>query len=509
LKALVLSYFDPIVGPKILLKVPESIENKDLDVIPSLMDVYEEKFFVHITETIKSANLIFEIQNPYSRGKIELFQISIVSGINSKINLNLAHELLEAFISEFNQIDEVYKAFYIDFEKSKEKNKKFEELKNFFDNFYKSIRPAVRALKSAELRYQTLFKSARDAILIIDKKTSNIVDANIMAEKLFGKTRSEIINKNAAMFSYSEEFEKIKSYLMELINEENAPPKELKIIKSNGIEIPVEINASQIRMGGQDLILIIMRDITERKIAEKKLTDAYDRADFYKDLFAYDMNHILNNINATTEIFSQYLKDTNIEADKYDLLRQIKEQSLKGLNLILYVQKVLGIEGLDIAIEKIEINKILKEAVTFLSNNFFERLLEINLEPIANTSELYIMANMLLLNVFESILLNAAQHNDKPLVSIKIKVSRIKKDDKSYFKIEFLDNGKGIPDNLKGTIFQKDRKIDEGFIGMGLGLYIVKKILSNYNGQIWIENRIKDDYTKGSNFIVLLLEANN
>ncbi|HEY0089685.1 MAG TPA: PAS domain-containing sensor histidine kinase, partial [Candidatus Lokiarchaeia archaeon] len=395
------------------------------------------------------------------------------------------------------------------FEKSIEKNKKFEEVKNFFDNFYKSIRPAVRALKSAELRYQALFKSARDAILIIDKKTSNIIDANIMAEKLFGKTRAEIINQNAATFSYSEEFEKIRGYLLDIIDLKNAPLLELKIIKSNRIEIPVEINANEIRMGGQDLILIVMRNITERKIAEKKITDAYDRADFYKDLFAHDMNYILNNINATTEVLSQYLKDTKIEANKYDLLRQIKEQSLKGLNLILYVQKVLGIEGLDIAIEKMEINKILKEAMTFLSNNFFERLLEVNLETITNTSELYVMANMLLLNVFESILLNAAQHNDKPLVSIKIKVSRIKKDNKSYFKIEFLDNGKGISDKLKGTIFQKGRKLDEGFIGMGLGLYIVKKILSNHNGQIWIENRIKDDYTKGSNFIVLLPEASN
>jgi len=42
---------------------------------------------------------------------------------------------------------------------------------------------------------------------------------------------------------------------------------------------------------------------------------------------------------------------------------------------------------------------------------------------------------------------------------------------------------------------------------MGLGLSLVKKILAGINGKIWVENRIKDDYTKGSNFIVLIPET--
>ena len=42
---------------------------------------------------------------------------------------------------------------------------------------------------------------------------------------------------------------------------------------------------------------------------------------------------------------------------------------------------------------------------------------------------------------------------------------------------------------------------------MGLGLSLVKKIIESYHGQIWVEDRFEGDYSKGSNFIVLIPEA--
>lgn len=44
---------------------------------------------------------------------------------------------------------------------------------------------------------------------------------------------------------------------------------------------------------------------------------------------------------------------------------------------------------------------------------------------------------------------------------------------------------------------------------MGIGLSLVKKIIKDYNGKIWIDDKVKNDYTKGSNFILMIPEANN
>ena len=43
---------------------------------------------------------------------------------------------------------------------------------------------------------------------------------------------------------------------------------------------------------------------------------------------------------------------------------------------------------------------------------------------------------------------------------------------------------------------------------MGIGLSLIKKIIMGYHNKIWIENRIENDYRKGSNFIILIPQAN-
>ncbi len=40
--------------------------------------------------------------------------------------------------------------------------------------------------------------------------------------------------------------------------------------------------------------------------------------------------------------------------------------------------------------------------------------------------------------------------------------------------------------------------------GMGIGLSLVAKLIELYSGNIWVENRINGDSTKGSNFIILI-----
>ena len=491
------------MGPRIFLKAPESIEDDEIDVIASMMDVYEERFFIHITGNIKSANHIFEIPNPHSRGEKELLQISIVVDRDSEINLNLARELLEGFIKEFSEIDDVFKAFYFDFENTKEGEETLEEVKHLFNSFHKSFKPAVKALELAEVRFQTLFKAARDAILIVDKATANIVDANTTAERLFEKPREEIIGLNASQLMFYEDYQDIRKYVLKLIHTEDANPVEIRIKKSSGEAVPVEINANEIIIDERDLIQIIIRDITERKIAEQKLIVAYDRADFYKDLFAYDLNRILSNINKSIELLNSYLRNPKLMTHRDEVLWMIKDQALRGLNLILYVQNILDMDDSDIiSMGNFEINSVLNEAVSNISNSFVEKLLEINVETIGNA--LFVKSNELLLNVFESILINAAEHNDKPFVSIQIKISEEKKDNEQYYKIEFFDNGMGIPDDMKEDIFLKGYKQDESFSGMGLGLYLVKRIVESFKGHIWVEDRIKGEYNKGSKFILLM-----
>ena len=92
-------------------------------------------------------------------------------------------------------------------------------------------------------------------------------------------------------------------------------------------------------------------------------------------------------------------------------------------------------------------------------------------------------------------------------IEITVRVSKLKIDKKNHFKFEFIDNGIGVPDNRKEAIFLSGNRELKGSKGMGLGLSLVSKIMQVFNGKIWVEDKVRGDYTQGSNFILLLPEA--
>ena len=64
----------------------------------------------------------------------------------------------------------------------------------------------------------------------------------------------------------------------------------------------------------------------------------------------------------------------------------------------------------------------------------------------------------------------------------------------------------GVLNEKKSLIFQERFSKEDGSKGLGFGLTLVKKIIENYDGRIWLEDKVKGDYTKGSNFIFLIPE---
>ncbi len=77
----------------------------------------------------------------------------------------------------------------------------------------------------------------------------------------------------------------------------------------------------------------------------------------------------------------------------------------------------------------------------------------------------------------------------------------------NYIKFLFQDNGIGISKDKKDFIFHERSKKEKGSKGLGFGLTLVKKIINNYNGEIWVEDKVSGNCSHGSNFIVLIPEA--
>ena len=251
-----------------------------------------------------------------------------------------------------------------------------------------------------------------------------------------------------------------------------------------------------------------MNEKKNHKLKESKINyrEAYERANLYKELIAHDMNNILQNIHSSSELCSSYVNNPKKSESMIKMLNIINEQVIRGEKLISNVRNLSKLEENEISIQSMDINAALKNAIKYISKSFQERKININIKDIALDKKYSVQANDLLLDVFENVLLNAVKYNENPIVEINIQISKIQKKGTNFVKIEFIDNGIGILDARKKKIFQKGYEIYKGAKGMGFGLSLVKKVIESYNGQIWIEDRIKGDYSKGSNFIILIPE---
>jgi len=185
-------------------------------------------------------------------------------------------------------------------------------------------------------------------------------------------------------------------------------------------------------------------------------------------------------------------------------LNLIETQIIRGSRLVSNIRKISQIDRDEKSLKRTEIYNILDDVVNYIKLTFKDK--EINIRVDSFSKQIYVKANSFIGDVFENILINAIKHSLSLISEIDIKIGRDQKSDANYIKMEFKDNGIGITDAWKEKIFQRESTRDSNFKGIGLGLSLVKKVIGSYNGKIWVEDRIKGDYSKGSNFILLIPE---
>ncbi|MHA1986574.1 MAG: sensor histidine kinase [Promethearchaeota archaeon] len=220
------------------------------------------------------------------------------------------------------------------------------------------------------------------------------------------------------------------------------------------------------------------------------------------DLLAHDINNIFNNVRSSTELCRIFLEDSSQVNKVCGQLDLITGQIARGIKLISNARNLSQISNLNIGTKKIDIIQPLQKAINFIKKNFHDK--KINIKVIPFNDEIYVEANELIIEVFENLLINAVLHNLNYSVDVTIHITQGLKTDQSYIKIQIIDNGIGISDDRKEWIFNSSFLKERHGKGMGFGLTLVKKIIDSYGGFISVENRINGDYSKGSNFIILI-----
>ena len=360
---------------------------------------------------------------------------------------------------------------------------------------------AEERLKKSEKEKAIILENISEHIIFQDLD-NNIIWLNKAAADSVNKKPSELVGEKC--YSLWHEREDICEKCPVLLAIETGKEASSQITSANGKIWNIKAFPVKNEEGKIFGAVEVSSDVTMQKQSEERYREAYNQANLYKDLIAHDMNNILQNIRSSVELSSYYLKDPkNIDGIR-ELYQIIEEQVNRGANLVANVHKLSEIEKYRINLNKVDPIKILEERIDYILNSYPNE--EINIRKEYLEKSIQVFGNDLLMDVFENIIINAIKHNQHPVKIIQVKISREEEKDTNWIRFEFIDNGIGISDADKENIFKGLYKSKLGG-GMGVGLSLVKKIIENHDGKIWVENRVENDHFKGSNFIILLKEA--
>ncbi|MBU0671729.1 MAG: PAS domain S-box protein [Candidatus Margulisbacteria bacterium] len=136
-----------------------------------------------------------------------------------------------------------------------------------------SYKKAENALKESEERYRNLFEQVNDMIIVFDTMDIDIriIDLNQKWREVTGYSRSDLPINISNIFNHND-MARFTARTKDLLIAKKIPPEEYALKKKSGESIPAELTATLIEKEGRPAeILVVVRDITERKTREEEM----------------------------------------------------------------------------------------------------------------------------------------------------------------------------------------------------------------------------------------------
>jgi PAS domain S-box-containing protein len=336
-------------------------------------------------------------------------------------------------------------------------------------------------------RYTSLTKYANDMILSIDKD-GKILEANQKAFDTYGYNTNDLLNMTLLDLSYDKD--KDEEIISASLNSKDGILFETNHKRKNGTIFPVEISAKFIHQSGENILLAIIRDNTERKKLELDLIFARDKAeemDRLKTIFLSNMSHELNTpmsgIIGFSELLLSEMEDKN-HREMAKIIYKSGKRLNETLNSILDLSKIES-QKLNLKFSSVDLVTLLQECKYAFSDAVNKKGIMFNVsfdhQKIVINSDGSII-HKVLCNIID----NSVKYTNQGEISITVS------DTIESAIIKVKDTGIGIPQESIDQIFEPFRQGSEGltrkYEGMGLGLTITKKFVELIDGKISIES---------------------
>jgi PAS domain S-box-containing protein len=350
---------------------------------------------------------------------------------------------------------------------------------------------AEEALLESERTKMALMDGIPESLLLLDRN-GIILDANSVLARMLRKSKEELIGAYAYDFIDPAAALLRKSKIDEVFL--TGRPVSFEDVRA-GTYFENIVNPVLAKDGKVEKVAIIAIDITERKRAEAALHDAKAQAELYLDLLGHD----INNMHQIALGYLELAREKHPEVRHQEYLDKPIEVLYRSARLIKNVRKLQKLRDDALGSGIVDLAGVLRD----VQREYREATGKTVTLDLDGNEQCPVYANELLYDVFANLVSNAVNHTGDG-TTIAIVLQTKEENGSRYCNVSVEDNGPGIPDDLKGKIFNRLLRGTSRAKGMGLGLYLVKSLVESYNGRVWVEDRVPGDYTQGAKFVVML-----
>ncbi len=354
---------------------------------------------------------------------------------------------------------------------------------------------AEEELRASEEMTRAVIENALDGMIIIDEKGS-IISFNPAAENLFGYKKEEALEKNLKFLMgepyQSEHDEYISNYLTTRIAKIIGMAREVEGLRKNGTVFPMELCVTQVWIKNKLHFSGVIRDITLRKEAEKKINQAREAAESAnqaKSMFISSMSHEIRTPMNAILGYSQILeRDKGLNEKQKKGVGSIHRAGKHLLDIINDILDFSKIEAgkMELHPQDFDLGSLVQDLVVIFSGKCKDKKLELQTEGVREGQNIFVHADAAKMRqVLVNLMGNAVKFTDSGKVSFRLMPLA---GDEFYFEVK--DTGQGIPQEKLKSIFGSFQQDEEGFKkgGTGLGLAIASKIVSTMGGELQVES---------------------
>ena len=354
-------------------------------------------------------------------------------------------------------------------------------------------------LRISELRYRRLFEAARDGILILDAVTLKITDVNPFMTELLGYSHAEFLGKELWEIGLFSDKEASQEAFQELQRSGYLRYEDLPLQATNGKLRDVEFVSNVYEEDSHQVIQCNIRDITDRKRAEKERTlllaaaqsarAEADSANGVKDEFLATLSHELRTPLTSILGWSHLL--TTGQLDKQQTARAIETIARNARAQERLIDELLDISRimtgkLSLDLRAVKLAPLIQAVVDDVRPAADAR--SINLKAAFDSSMGPIFGDPdRLQQIVWNLLTNAIKFTPQG-GDVQVRLER----NDSHALITVRDSGQGIATELLPHVFERFRQADSSNTrsngGLGLGLSIVRQLVELHRGTVTAES---------------------